>query len=143
MASAVDLASASSPAETPANGQADGSAMSYREVRYEHSPNFPAVLEHLGASLLVSTYQAGKLLVIGARQGDLVLSFHNFEKAMGIAARPDRIAVGTRNQVWLLRAAPDIAPRLEPCGRYDSCFLARTSQFTGDIHAHELAWAGD
>ena len=39
--------------------------------------------------------------------------------------------------------APDIAPRLEPAGRHDGCFLARTSHFTGDIHAHELAWAGD
>src|SRR5262249_53395294 len=30
-----------------------------------------------------------------------------------------------------------------PAGRYDGCFLARSSHFTGDIHAHELAWAAD
>src|SRR5262249_8832779 len=30
-----------------------------------------------------------------------------------------------------------------PAGRYDGCFLARSSHFTGDIHAHELAWAND
>jgi uncharacterized protein (TIGR03032 family) len=115
----------------------------YREIRYEHSRNFPAVLEHLGASLLVSTYQAGKLFVVGARSGALALPFHNFEQAMGIAVRRDRIAVGARTQVWFLRGTPDIALRLQPAGRYDGCFLARSSHFTGDIHGHELAWAGD
>jgi uncharacterized protein (TIGR03032 family) len=115
----------------------------YREVRYEHSRNLPALLEHLGSALLVSTYQAGKLGVVGGRQGSLALSFHNFEQAMGVAVKPDHIAVGARNQVWSLRSAPDIAPRLEPAGRYDACFLARSSHFTGDIHVHELAWAGD
>jgi uncharacterized protein (TIGR03032 family) len=121
----------------------EASTSAYREIRYEHSRNFPRVLEHLGASLLVSTYQAGKLFVVGARQGELTLSFHNFEQAMGVAVKPDRIAVGTRSQVWFLRGAPDIAPRLEPAGRHDACFLARTSHFTGDIHGHELAWAGN
>jgi uncharacterized protein (TIGR03032 family) len=116
------------------------SRAAYREVRYEHSRNFPEVLQRLGASLLVSTYQAGKLFVVGAPKGELTLSFHNFEQAMGIAVKHDRIAVGTRSQVWFLRGAPDIAPRLEPAGRYDACFLARTAHFTGDVHGHELAW---
>jgi hypothetical protein len=128
------LEAGSAPGAAPAPDPA------YREVRYEHSRNFPALLEHLGASLLVSTYQAGKLFVVGARQGELTLSFHNFEKAMGVAVRRDRLAVGTRNQVWTLRGAPDVAPRLAPAGTYDGCFLARTSHFTGDVHGHELAW---
>src|SRR3954454_13539072 len=134
---------ASESPESSGDGRAAEPAPAYREVRYEHSRNFPAVLEHLGVSLLVSTYQAGKLFVVGARHGVLALSFHNFEQAMGLAVRRDRIAVGVRTQVWFLRSAPDIAPRLEPAGRYDGCFLTRSSCFTGDIHAHELAWAGD
>src|SRR5207253_2025149 len=100
----------------PANGHTTDRAPADREVHYEHSRNFPRVLEHLGVSLLVSTYQAGKLFVVGARQGELALSFHNFEKAMGIAVQGGRIAVGTRNQIWSLRNAPEIAPQLEPAG---------------------------
>lgn len=143
MTTAVEDKSMSGSAGAPANGQATEAAPAYREIRYEHSRNLPALLEQLGLSLLVSTYQAGKLFVVGARQGALSLSFHNFEQAMGIAARPGRIVVGARNQIWTLRSAPDIAPRLEPAGRHDACFLARASHFTGDIHCHELAWAGD
>jgi uncharacterized protein (TIGR03032 family) len=143
MTTAIEEKPVSKLSRTPRQEPDSERAPSYREVRYEHSRNFPAVLEQLGLSLLVSTYQAGKLFVVGARQGELALSFHNFEQAMGIAVRRDRIAVGTRDQVWSLRSAPDIAPRVAPAGRYDGCFLARSSHFTGDIHAHELAWAGN
>jgi uncharacterized protein (TIGR03032 family) len=143
MESTLEAKPGSESAEAAASRQGADADPAYREVRYEHSRNLPSVLEHLGVSLLVSTYQAGKLFVVGAHQGELALSFHNFEKAMGMAVKHDRIAVGTRDQVWSLRSTPAIAPRLEPRGRYDGCFLARNAHFTGDIQAHELAWAGD
>jgi uncharacterized protein (TIGR03032 family) len=71
------------------------------------------------------------------------LSYHNFERAMGLAVKPDVIAVAARAQVWHLQAAYELAGRVEPAGRHDACFLTRSSHFTGEIQAHELAWAGD
>ena len=62
---------------------------------------------------------------------------------MGLAVKPDGIAVAARAQVWFLHGAPDLAARVEPAGRHDACFLTRSSHFTGEIQAHELAWAGD
>ncbi len=112
-------------------------------VRYEHTGNLASVLDQLGVSLLVSTYQAGKVLVVGVHGGEVVFAFSDFEQAMGLAVGTRRLAVGTRRQVWLLHAAPDIAPRVEPAGRYDACYLTRSALFTGPIHIHELAWAGD
>jgi uncharacterized protein (TIGR03032 family) len=114
-----------------------------REIRHEYTHSLPPLLSRLGVSLLVSTYQAGKVAVVGVAQGELTLSYHNFERAMGLAVRPDRIAVAARAQVWHLPAAPDLAARVEPAGRYDACFLTRSSHFTGEVQAHELAWAGD
>jgi uncharacterized protein (TIGR03032 family) len=114
-----------------------------REVRHEYSHGFPTILAGLGASLVVSTYQAGKVVVVGVREGKLSFSFHNFERAMGVAVRPGRIAVGSRAQVWFLDGAPSLVPRLEPAGRHDACFLTRSSRFTGEVQGHELAWAGD
>ena len=106
-------------------------------------PGFPAILAGLGSSLLVSTYQAGKVVAVGVREGKLRLSFHNFDRAMGVAVRPGRIAVGSRAQVWFMDECPDLVPRLEPAGRHDACFLTRSSRYTGEIQGHELAWAGD
>src|SRR4051794_8867644 len=111
-----------------------------REVRHEYTPSLPPLLSQLGVSLLVSTYQAGKVVAVGVEQGELTLSYHNFERAMGLAVKPNCVAVGARAQVWFLRTAPDIAQRVEPAGRHDACFLTRSSHFTGEVQAHELAW---
>jgi uncharacterized protein (TIGR03032 family) len=99
-------------------------------------------LTQLRLSILISTYQTGHLVVVAAREGRLVLTFHQFERAMGIAVKPGTIAVCTRKEVWFLRDAPDIAAKLQPGRRHDACFLARTTHFTGDIQAHEAAWVG-
>ena len=126
-------------ATTPERGDAPAT----REIRHEYTPSLPALLSQFGVSLLVSTYQAGKVAAVGVAAGELTLSYHNFERAMGLAVKPDAIAVAARAQVWHLHSAPDIASRVEPAGRHDACFLTRSSHFTGEIQAHELAWAGD
>ncbi len=120
-----------------------GPSTAKREVRFEYSPLFPNVLEQINASLLVSTYQAGKLCVIGVREGKLTFAFHNFDRVMGVAVSPKRIAVGTRRQIFSLYPAHEVASRLEPLGSHDACWLARTSFVTGSIHGHDLAWGTD
>lgn len=112
-----------------------------REVRHEYSRALPPLLSQLGASLLVSTYQAGKVVAVGVHQGELTLSYHNFERAMGLAVTPDGLAVGARAQVWFLQSTPKLAAHVEPDGRHDACFLTRSSHFSGEVQAHELAWA--
>jgi uncharacterized protein (TIGR03032 family) len=111
--------------------------------RYVHSAGFPELLASRGVSLLVSTYQAGKLLVFRAVPGRLSLLVRTFDQAMGLAVDRSRLAIGTRYQIWTLRNAPDIAPQIEPRGQHDACYMPRASHVTGDIRVHELAWAGD
>ncbi len=123
------------PAPEPASP-----AVQSRDVRCAYSESLPSVLRQLGGSVLISTYRTGHLIVLSAAQGQLRLAFHAFERPMGVALRPGWLALGTRTQLWFLSSAPDIAAKLEPRGRYDACYLARTSHFTGDIHCHELAW---
>src|SRR3954454_6795696 len=98
--------------EMAATNEATTSALT-REVRYECTNNFAPILAHLGISVVVSTYQAGKLVVLGTEMGSLSLGFHNFQRAMGIALADDRMAVGTKEQVWLLRSAPQIARQID------------------------------
>ena len=109
--------------EAPSGPDAKGK----REVRHEYTRNFPRILEHLGASLLVSTYQAGKVVVVGIGPGGLELSYHNFEKAMGIAVRPGQVAVGARAAIWILSDDPAIARLIEPAGKHEACFLRAPS----------------
>ena len=109
---------------------------------YTQTDSFIAVLHQLGAALLVSTYQANKLLVVRAQGAGLSTLVRTFDKPMGLAVDSRRLALGTRNALWQLRNAPDIAPRVEPAGMHDACFLPRSSHVTGDIGVHEIAWGG-
>ena len=110
---------------------------------YVHSNTFPAVLEDLNATLLVTTYQAGKLVVIRASGGRVSTLLRSFDQAMGLAVDQRRLTIGTRFQIWHLRNAPDIAPQIEPRGTHDACYVPRTSHVTGDIRCHELEWGSD
>ncbi len=137
-----------------------------REISFQHSPNFPALLQQLAGSLLISTYQAGKVAVLSAEQGKLNLSFHNFDRPMGMAISATQLAVGSRNQIWFLQSAPDIARQMQatPLPRPpgdglgegagpsptqdqgatpDAFFLTRRSHVTGEIQCHEMAFAGN
>lgn len=114
-----------------------------RAVGHEYTRSLPELLSQLRVSLLVSTYQAGKVVSIGVAEDELTLSYHNFDCVMGLAVRPGAIAVGGRSQVWFLPAASELAPRVEPAGRHDACFLTRSAHFTGEIQVHELAWGVD
>jgi uncharacterized protein (TIGR03032 family) len=97
-------------------------------------------LERLGISLLISTYQAGKLMAVRAVEGKLATLLRNFDQVMGISLEGDRLAVGTRNQIFVFRNVPAIATQLDPKSYYDACYVPRLSYITGDIRVHELAW---
>jgi hypothetical protein len=127
-------------ASTPDSGMLAQPPAPLREVRYVVSREFVPLLAQAGVSLLVSTYQAGKLVVVGTEEGRLALGFYNFEQPMGLALSGEMLAVGTRNQVWLLAREAGMAGQLDRGRAYDDCYLARRSHFTGQIHIHELAW---
>ncbi len=133
----------SAPPTVPREGTAapETPAATAVEFHYTQTDNFALLLHQLGASLLVTTYQANKLLAVRAAQGGLSTLVRTFERPMGLAVDGRRLALGTRNQIWFLRNAPDIAPRIEPAGLHDACFLPRSCHVTGDIGVHELAWA--
>lgn len=108
-----------------------------------HSNTFPAVLEDLNATLLVTTYQAGKLVVIRARDGRVSILLRSFDQVMGLAVDQRRLAISTRFQIWHFQNAPDIAAQIEPRGTHDACFTPRISHVTGDVRCHELEWGND
>ena len=116
----------------------------WREVRYEYTPNLPEILAHLHASLLVTTYQAGKLLVLGTCDGHLTISFSSYEQAMGLAADSDRLAIGSRRQIHFLTAAHECTRQSAGnLAKHDGCFVPRSSHYTGNVHGHDLAWGAD
>jgi uncharacterized protein (TIGR03032 family) len=108
-----------------------------------HTPSFVRALEVLGCSLLVSTYQSGRVIAFRVVDGGLNTHFRSFSSPMGIALRGPHLAIGTKAHVHILQNQPAMIPRLEPPDRHDACFMPRRSHATGDVRIHDLAYAGD
>jgi len=117
-------------------------------LRSVHTNTVPQFLNQLGASLAVTTYQAGKLVLLRAepREGTasvLNTHFRGFNKPMGFAFEPGRFALGTNAEVWEFHDMPAVARKLdapESPAHHDAAFLPRTAHFTGDVQIHEMVW---
>ena len=132
------------PTPTAAEPAGAGSAVTpAQSARAVHTPNFPALLRRLGASLLVTTYQAGKLVMVRDEGEQLNTHFRSFQAPMGLGLHRDRLAIGTTIQVWEYVDVPAVTAKLEPPGRHDACFLPRSCHVTANIQIHEMAWGMD
>lgn len=112
-------------------------------LRSVHTKSFPELLGKIGASLLVTTYQAGKLAILRENQGVINTHFQVYNRPMGLAADGGRLAVGTAATVEEYRNMADVAAKLDPPGHHDAAYLARNVQITGNIDIHEMAYGDD
>jgi len=109
-------------------------------LRSVHTTNFPGLLRQLGASLLVTTYQAGKLIAARDDGGVLNTHFRTFAKPMGLAADRRGLALGCAREVQEYVNMPAVARKLDPPEKHDACYLPRNQHVTGDIDIHEMDW---
>jgi uncharacterized protein (TIGR03032 family) len=105
-----------------------------------HTSSLAELLTALGASVLVTTYQAGKVVVVRAEGGQVNTHLRSFNTPMGVALSGDRLALGTRTAVWEYRDQPAAARKLAPAGRHDALFIPRAAHVTGHIAGHEMEY---
>lgn len=110
------------------------------------SPGIAELLAQLRATLLVSTYEAGALVVVRAVGSALHIRMLRVDRAMGIAWGGNRLAVGTRHRIVESVNMPVLAPHVaraphEP--QADACFVPLNVHVTGEVDMHEMAWGGD
>lgn len=107
-----------------------------------HSANFPFILKELGISLFVTNYESGAFIILRADGDMLNTHLRVFDKPMGMCFAGDgqRLAIGTRMQLWQYHNVPTATPKLDPPDKHDACFLPIRSHVTGAIDIHEMAW---
>lgn len=116
-------------------------------LRSVHTTTFPELLRQIGASVLVTTYQAGKLVLLREDAGVLNTHFRNLHKPMGLARHGSRLAIGGHVDIWEFHDVPAACAKLNASQDYpsntalhDACYLPRRSHCTGDIQIHEMAY---
>ncbi len=106
-----------------------------------YSPPVPELLAELDCSLVVSTYQAGKLILLASDGERIALLPRSFEVPMGIAVAGDQMAIATRHEIVLLSDERRMAPSYprQP-GVYDSLYLPRSVHYCGALDVHDLVF---
>jgi len=101
------------------------------------SRQFTSWLASQNISLAFSTYQTGKLFLIGlAQSGKLSVFERTFERCMGLWTSSDRLYMSSLYQLWRFENA------LEPGqlqNGYDRLYVPQVGYTTGDLDIHDIA----
>jgi uncharacterized protein (TIGR03032 family) len=101
------------------------------------SRQFPNWLAEQDLSLAFTTYQTGKLFLVGLQpNGRLSIFERSFNRAMGLCASPETLYLSTLFQLWRFDSA------LEPGQAYqgyDRLYVPQVVWTTGDLDIHDVA----
>lgn len=104
------------------------------------SRGFNNWLATVGSSLALSTYQHGKLFLLGlTREGKLSVLSRNFPRCMGMALSPDARTLLMATQVQLYRF-DNVLSDAEITGEHDAVFLPNQTWITADIDIHDIGF---
>ncbi len=109
-----------------------------------YTPNIPHLLADLNCSLIVSTYQADKVIIISAIGEQLIQLPRAFNTPLGIALDGKKMAIATKDEVVVLANAPGLAWSYPNKPHYyDAMFVPRSIYFCGETAVHDLVWIDD
>ena len=119
---------------------ADMSQVDQGRFAIQYSPNVPGILNALGAHLALSTYQAGKVVFIGSRDGHRIEQVPvSFPRPMGIAFHEKRLAVATKEDIRFFSASDKYKARFsEHPERIDRIYFPRARMYTGALDLHDV-----
>ena len=103
------------------------------------SRNFPQWLARMRVSLAFTTYQAGKLFLIGLKaEGRLAVFERTFARCMGLGVSADARTLMLATHYQLLRF-DNVVPAGGAHGENDAVFAPHVAWITGDVDAHDVA----
>lgn len=101
------------------------------------SSGFSQWLRDHGVSLAVSTYQAGKLLLIGTdAEAHLKVLERTFSRCMGLWSDSQTLWMSTQYQLWRLE---NMLSQGESSDGFDRLFVPQVAFTTGDIDIHDVS----
>lgn len=104
------------------------------------SRNFAAWLREERASLAFTTYQSGKLFLIGVKpDGKLSIFERTFERCMGLAVSADAQTLWMSSVYQLWRFENALPPGRRAPEAYDALYVPQVAYTTGDVDAHDIA----
>jgi len=111
-----------------------------------YSSQVPDILRFLGCSIALTTYQAGKLVLISPQldKEGLTILPRTFNKPMGIAVGVNKLALAAKDEVIVFENSKELAKHYPSKKEtYDSLWLPRMTYYTGQVDMHDIAFGED
>ena len=111
-----------------------------------YSPQLPELLNKLNCSIALSTYQAGKVVMISPHPDNERITTlpRTFRKPMGIAVKGDRMAISIKDEVIVFQNSRQLAEHYpNKKNVYDSLWLPRATYYTGLVDMHDIDFGDD
>lgn len=107
--------------------------------RARFSPNIPELLDQLDVSLILSTYQAGKVIILSSDGQQMTQLLRDFDRPMGIAIHDQMLALALRLNVAIFRNDGELAKTYpKKPNTYDSLYFPLALNKTDFIDTHDL-----
>lgn len=111
------------------------------ELSYTHE--FSRILNSLNSSLAISTYQAGKVILLSSQSPkELIQLPRSFSSPMGLALDKNRFAIATKTNITTFgKMNKQVLQQKQD--KYDACFIPTASFYTGFAHLHDISFGED
>ena len=106
------------------------------------TPNLPELLMKLQCTIVISTFQAGKVVFISPKNNEeLVQLPRTFKRPMGLTVKDSKMAIATEDEILILNSSRALAKTYPPKPDvYDTLYHPQASFFTGRMDIHDLHW---
>lgn len=108
-----------------------------------YTPQIPELLNKLKCSITLSTYQAGKLVMISPHPNNekLISLPRSFQKPMGIAVQGDRMVLSLKDEVITFQNSKELATHYpNKPNTYDNLWVPRMTFYTGQVDMHDIGF---
>ncbi len=110
-----------------------------QNISFSYSVNLVDILKQLKSTIVLSTYQSGKLILIGEDKNQIDIRYKNFPRPMGMYSQNNKLWAGLGHSIWEFHNFPDAYKKES----YDACYLPINIHFSGDIDIHEMEYCKD
>lgn len=108
---------------------------------YTFTPSIPELLQSLQCSLAMSTYQAGKIVLISPLDKERLTTLpRSFQRPMGFYVNANQMVLASRNEVITFENSPELAKHYpKKPNTYDSMYVPRVTFYSGSVDMHDIA----
>lgn len=113
-----------------------------QKIDFTYSQNIVEFFKQTGTTILLSTYQTNKIMIIGQDNGEFDIRYKHFPRPMGMCKKDGRIYAGLGHGIYQFSNYTGVAKNLEGAN-FDACYIPGNIHFTGDIDIHEMEYTQD